>query len=178
MEVNEIISITAVGGITKSFETLKLVVPDNLIDYTWGRDHTFYEGDKRSKDVTGVFLDHIDFTQPFSESVRNNIIQAAKLSDIPIIDYGVYAVTQGPRLETAAEIEKLKRDGADIVGMTAMPEAALARELGIPYGKLSMVVNAAAGIHQSELTMEEIMNNLKITSEEVLKVLLNYSKTC
>jgi len=174
LKVSEIVSITAVGGISENCQILKLVVPDNLIDYTWGREHTFYEGDKRSMEMMNSFLDHIDFTQPFNGSVRKKIISASKIADIPIVKDGVYAVTQGPRLETAAEIEKLKIDGADIVGMTAMPEAALARELGIPYANLSMVVNLAAGMGSVDFSLEEIIKNLEIVGQDALKVILNY----
>lgn len=138
--VDAIIALATVGGIT--VPAYSLVVPHQLIDYTYGRAQSF-EG------LEGMFQ-HIDFTVPFDGNLRQQIIQAAVKSHQAIITEGVYAVTNGPRLETAAEIQKLKQDGADIVGMTVMPEAALARELSIPYAVISPVVNYAAGIAASE----------------------------
>jgi purine nucleoside phosphorylase len=113
-------------------------VPAQIVDYTWGRAHTIYDG----KDDD---FDHVDFTQPFSEPLRAAMLSAADSAGIDCYDGGVYAATQGPRLETAAEVDRLERDGADFVGMTGMPEASLARELGADYACLSLVVNLAAG---------------------------------
>lgn len=140
--VTNIIAVGAVGGIRHDMRPGVIAVPDDLIDYTWGRKHTFFEG--RDKPVV-----HIDFTCPYSHELRSQLIQAAQLADIPIVPQGVYACTQGPRLESAAEINRLERDGADMVGMTAVPEAALARELGIPYVLLAVVANCAAGRGES-----------------------------
>ncbi len=134
----EIVSVATVGGIASHAAPGALLVPQQIVDYTWGRAATFFEG-------PGAPVKHIDFTEPYSAPVRERLLGAARACGEPAHDGGVYAVTQGPRLETAAEIERLARDGADIVGMTAMPEAALARELDLPYGSLAVVANYAAG---------------------------------
>ncbi|MFN0301700.1 MAG: S-methyl-5'-thioinosine phosphorylase [Burkholderiales bacterium] len=133
-----IVSVASVGGIRIDFGPGVLVVPHQLIDYTWGRASTFFEGPDQP-------VTHIDFTHPYSETVRKALLQAAADCGERVFDSGVYAATQGPRLETAAEINRLERDGADLVGMTAMPEASLARELGLEYGAIAVVVNYAAG---------------------------------
>jgi 5'-methylthioadenosine phosphorylase len=134
----EIVSVATVGGIAAHAAPGALLVPHQIIDYTWGRKSTLFEG-------PGVPVKHIDFTEPYSAPVRERLLRAARECGEPVHDGGVYAVTQGPRLESAAEIERLARDGADMVGMTAMPEAALARELDLPYGSLAVVANYAAG---------------------------------
>jgi len=134
-----VIGVAAVGGITSAMTPGQVVVPDQIIDYTWGRTQTFYDDDRRGA------LDHVDFTYPYSRSVRQALVEGAHYAGISVEDYGVHGVTQGPRLETAAEINRLANDGCDIVGMTGMPEAGLARELGIAYGCLGIVVNGAAG---------------------------------
>lgn len=136
--VNKILAIGSVGGIRPDMQPGVLVLPDNLLDYTWGRKHTFFEGPDRP-------IKRVDLSLPYDQTLRQNLQNAANLAGLPIITDGIYAVTQGPRLETAGEIVRLERDGADIVGMTGMPEAALARELDLPYANLSLVVNRAAG---------------------------------
>ncbi|MBL8434983.1 MAG: S-methyl-5'-thioinosine phosphorylase [Zoogloea sp.] len=133
-----IISVASVGGIRADLCPGTLVVPDQIIDYTWGRKSSFHEG-------TDEPVVHIDFTEPYDAAVRGRILAAAAAAGEKIFDGAVYAATQGPRLETAAEINRLERDGADVVGMTGMPEAALARELGIPYAAINVVANYAAG---------------------------------
>ena len=133
-----IVSVASVGGIRIDYGPGVLVVPHQLIDYTWGRSSTFFEGPDQP-------VTHIDFTHPYSESVRQALLQAAADCRERVFNTGVYAATQGPRLETAAEINRLERDGADLVGMTAMPEASLARELGLEYAAIAVVVNYAAG---------------------------------
>ncbi|MDB6062847.1 MAG: 5-methylthioadenosine phosphorylase [Verrucomicrobiaceae bacterium] len=135
---SKIIAINTVGGIGADASVGALVIPEQIIDYTYGREHTF-------SDCADVPLLHVDFTSPFSAPLRHALITAAAAIGIPTIDQGVYGATQGPRLESAAEINRLQRDGCDIVGMTAMPEAALARELNIEYASLCLVVNLAAG---------------------------------
>lgn len=130
-----VIAVATVGGIAGEFEPGNIALPDQILDYTWGRAATFF-------DDTAT---HIDFTQPYDRALRLRLLRAAQRAGVALHDGGVYAVTQGPRLETAAEIRRLQRDGADLVGMTGMPEAALARELGLPYATLALVVNAAAG---------------------------------
>lgn len=137
-----IVSVASVGGIRADLAPGKLIVPEQIIDYTWGRKHTYFEG--TDKPVT-----HIDFTQPFSAWLREMILSSDQALEDPVLDGGVYACTQGPRLETAAEIRRLESDGADMVGMTGMPEACLARELGVPYAMLAVVANWAAGKNDS-----------------------------
>ncbi len=136
--VREIVAVAAVGGIRREFGPGILVVPDQLIDYTWGRRSTFFEG-------PGARVTHVDFTQPYAPGLRARILAAARGCGEAVADGGVYATTQGPRLETAAEITRLERDGADLVGMTGMPEAALAREAEIDYAAIAVVANHAAG---------------------------------
>ena len=136
--VKDIISIATVGGIRREFGPGALVVPDQIIDYTWGRVATLFEG-------PGAKVTHIDFTEPYSAALRKSILAAAKACGEAIADGGCYGATQGPRLETAAEIARMERDGADLVGMTAMPEAALAREAGLAYAAIAVVANHAAG---------------------------------
>jgi 5'-methylthioadenosine phosphorylase len=128
-----------------------LLVPDQIIDYTWGRRSTFFEG-------AGAPVTHIDFTEPYTQSLRQRILAAARACGEKVVDGGTYAATQGPRLESAAEINRLERDGADIVGMTGMPEAALARELGLEYAAIAVSANYAAGRGESEhaVPMERI----------------------
>jgi 5'-methylthioadenosine phosphorylase len=127
-----------VGGIRREFGPGSLVLPDQIIDYTWGRRSTFFEG-------AGTAVTHIDFTAPYTAALRARIAKAAKACGETVVEGGVYAATQGPRLETAAEIDRLERDGADLVGMTGMPEAALAREAGVEYAAIAVVANHAAG---------------------------------
>jgi len=136
--VTEIVSIATVGGIRRDFGPGALVIPDQIIDCTWGRASTFFEG-------PGAKVTHIDFTEPYSAPLRARILGAAAACGEPVADGGVYATTQGPRLETAAEVTRLERDGADLIGMTAMPEAALAREAGLEYAAIAVVANYAAG---------------------------------
>ncbi|MCP3907906.1 MAG: S-methyl-5'-thioinosine phosphorylase [Oceanicoccus sp.] len=147
--VSQILAVNAVGGITPSMAAGALVCPDQLIDYTYDRQHTLYDGadDK---------LEHIDFSYPFSQRLRTALSNAAAHCSLPLLDKAVYGVTQGPRLETAAEINRMDRDGCDIVGMTAMPEAALARELELDYASLCLVVNPAAGRSDTLITMDDI----------------------
>jgi len=136
--VERVVSIASVGGIRADLVPGMLLVPHQILDYTNGRASTFFEG--AEAEVT-----HIDFTEPYTESERQRILQAAAACGEAIVDGGVYATTQGPRLETAAEITRLERDGADVVGMTGMPEAALARELELAYAAIGVVANYAAG---------------------------------
>jgi 5'-deoxy-5'-methylthioadenosine phosphorylase len=141
--VKGIIAIGAVGGIRHDMTPGAIVLPDDVIDYTWGREHTFFEG--LDKPVV-----HVDFTHPYCPDLRARLLASARDEQVPVVDGGVYACTQGPRLESAAEINRLERDGADLVGMTGMPEAALARELELPYAMLTVVANYAAGRGDSE----------------------------
>ncbi len=136
--VDSIVSVASVGGIRNDIWPGTLVLPHQIIDYTWGRASTYFEG-------PGQPVNHIDFTEPYSVQLRKRILQAAKACGEQMLDGGVYAATQGPRLETAAEITRLERDGAHIVGMTGMPEAALAREVSLDYAAIAVVANYAAG---------------------------------
>jgi 5'-methylthioadenosine phosphorylase len=140
---DEVVSVASVGGIRNDIWPGALLLPHQVIDYTWGRASTFFEG-------PGAPVNHIDFTEPFSRSLRERLLKAAAACGERVTDGGVYATTQGPRLETAAEINRLERDGADIVGMTGMPEAALAREIGLEYATIAVVANYAAGRGDSE----------------------------
>ena len=137
-----VFAVTTVGGIREDFGPGALVVPDQIIDYTHGRQHTFFEGPESS---IGSAVSHIDFTWPYAVGLRQRILDAARRVGATVHDGGVYGATQGPRLESAAEIRRMEQDGCDLVGMTGMPEAALARELGLDYACLSVVVNHAAG---------------------------------
>jgi len=136
--VTDVIAVCTVGGIAPELGAGTVAVPDQIIDYTWGRPSTFFEGAEQP-------VTHVDFTHPYTESLRQEAMAAAREVDLPLVDGGTYAAVQGPRLETKAEIDRLERDGATMVGMTGMPEAALARELGLGYAALAVVVNPAAG---------------------------------
>ncbi len=138
-KVEGIVAIASVGGIAADMVPGALAVPHQIIDYTWGRKCTYFEGGDDAP------VTHIDFTHPYSEALRRKILSAVAAAGQTARADGVYAATQGPRLETAAEIDKLERDGADVVGMTGMPEAALARELGVDYAAIAVVANFAAG---------------------------------
>ena len=135
---DSIIALNTVGVLSDVGDSGQIAVPDQLLDYTSGREHTIYDG-RRGE------VEHIDFTEPFSADLRTGLLGAAAKAGIDCYDGGVYATTQGPRLETAAEVDRLERDGADFVGMTAMPEAAIAREVGLDYACIAMIVNRAAG---------------------------------
>jgi 5'-methylthioinosine phosphorylase len=138
VEPDWVLGLNAVGGIHRDARPGQLVIPDQIIDYSWGREHTFEE--HRNRPVT-----HVDFTVPFCAPLRDRLLRLARTVGINLMDRGCYGVTQGPRLETAAEIDRLERDGCDVVGMTAMPEAGLARELELNYAICAVVVNYAAG---------------------------------
>ncbi len=133
-----VVSVASVGGIRSDMAPGVLVVPHQIVDYTWGREMTFQSGGD------GPVV-HVDFTDPYDEEVRRRLLEVARRIGEAVVDGAVYATTQGPRLETAAEINRLQGDGADIVGMTGMPEAGLARELELPYAALCVVANWAAG---------------------------------
>nr|WP_298414271.1 S-methyl-5'-thioinosine phosphorylase [uncultured Halomonas sp.] len=160
---SRIVGINAVGGIDPTLRPGALVVPDQLIDYTLGRESTYFDGRFRP-------LKHIDFSWPYDDALRNTLIMAGEQAAEVIEDGGVYGCTQGPRLETAAEIARMARDDCRLVGMTGMPEAVLARELSIPYACLALVVNPAAGVVESEITMAEIEAALENGIERVKRV--------
>jgi 5'-methylthioinosine phosphorylase len=146
-QVSDVIAVATVGGIDAQLAPGTVAVPDQIIDYTWGRAATFFEGE-------GGVVTHVDFTQPYHEASRARLLGAARKAGVAVRAGGTYAATQGPRLETAAEISKLARDGAHMVGMTGMPEAVLARELNLRYAALAVVVNAAAGTGESRMAID------------------------
>ena len=147
--VDGIVSVASVGGIRKDLRPGMLLLPDQIIDYTWGRGSTFFEG-------ADAPVTHIDFTEPYSASVRDRIREAARLCGERLVEGGVYAASQGPRLETAAEINRMERDGADVVGMTGMPEAVLARELGLDYAAIAANYAAGRGDSARGISMTQI----------------------
>lgn len=151
----EIVAIAAVGGIGAAMAPGHLAVPEQIIDYSYGREHTFFADDLEH-------VTHIDFTEPYTPALRQRILLAAKTAGLTVADHGTYGCTQGPRLETIAEIKRMQQDGCDLVGMTGMPEAALARELNMAYANVSVVANWAAGIVDGEITMAEIEKNLLV----------------
>lgn len=151
--VEQIIAVAAVGGITKAMQPAHIAIPDQIIDYSYGREHTFFAD-------TNYPLTHIDFSYPYHPKLREQLIAAAAKANVSITATGTYGCTQGPRLETPAEIKRMAQDGCDLVGMTAMPEAALAKELGMEYAAISVVANWAAGVTAGEITMAEIEHNL------------------
>lgn len=163
LDVAGIIAVNAVGGIASCSYPGRLVVPDQLIDYSWGRAHSF------SLDETDE-LRHIEFAEPFSANLRQALLTAARQADLDVYDGGCIAVSQGPRLETAAEIKRFKRDGCDLVGMTTMPEAALAREAGLDYASLCVSANWSAGLAEP-VTMQAIESTLAKAMLEVRELL-------
>jgi 5'-methylthioinosine phosphorylase len=165
--VEQIIAVAAVGGITGEMAPAHIAIPDQIIDYSYGRKHTFFEDET---------VTHIDFTYPYHQKLRSRLISAAAQANIKISPLGTYGCTQGPRLETAAEIRRMERDGCDLVGMTGMPEAALAKELDMDYAAISVVANWAAGKSGGEITMEEIERHLHkgmANTAELLKVFVD-----
>jgi 5'-methylthioinosine phosphorylase len=156
-----IVGVYAVGGFRHDMRPCVVSVPDQIIDYTSGRLSSF-------SDVEGSKVVHIDFSEPYSGALRKAILAAASRASIDVVGDGCYGATQGPRLETRAEIARLRRDGCDLVGMTGMPEAALARELSIEYACLALVANWAAGCgDEDEISLEEIFRNLDTATAKV-----------
>jgi 5'-methylthioinosine phosphorylase len=168
--VREVIAINAVGGISPDMAPGRLVIPDQIIDYTWGREHTVDEGGEDP-------LMHIDFTEPYDRTLRLSLIEQAEAAGIAHAPRAVYGATQGPRLETAAEIRRMARDGCDVVGMTGMPEAALARELGLAYAAICLVVNPAAGIGDQPLSLAMMSEILEREVSVVRRLLLQLLET-
>lgn len=164
--VGDVIAISTVGGISDGMISGALVVPDQIIDYTHGRESSFFDG-------TGRPLKHIDFTLPFCGKLRQRLLRAGTACKEDLRDGATYGATQGPRLETAAEINRMERDGAHIVGMTGMPEAVLARELGINYAMLAVVVNPAAGrgSNSEGVSIDEIHKVADAAMRKVCRVL-------
>ncbi|MDQ1061889.1 S-methyl-5'-thioinosine phosphorylase [Stenotrophomonas sp. SORGH_AS_0282] len=153
-----VLALNTVGGITEQFGPRVLACPDQLIDYTWGRISTLSE-------EPGTEVLHVDFGHPYTPMLRSKVLAAAKVTGVRLQDGGCYGATQGPRLETNAEIARMRRDGCDLVGMTGMPEAGLARELGLDYACLAIVANWAAGCGDGdEITMAEVLANVDAAS--------------
>jgi 5'-methylthioadenosine phosphorylase len=169
LKVEGIVSVATVGGIRADLGPGALALPDQVIDYTHSRKATFFEGSD-----TPVI--HVDFTIPYSTPLRAALLAAAARCGEPLIDGGVYACTQGPRLETAAEIERIARDGGDMVGMTGMPEAVLAREAGVAYATLGVVVNHAAGRGTSKeaILLEELEGVLNVSVTRAVRILVAF----
>ena len=161
-----VLSIATVGSIRTDLRPGALLLPDQILDYTWGRRSTFFEGE-------GAKVTHIDFTEPYSAVMRKRIAAAAAACGEKVVDGGVYATTQGPRLESAAEIDRLERDGADVVGMTGMPETALARELGLEYAAIVVIINPAAGRGESKhaISLDRMQVVLEQAMQRVRKII-------
>jgi 5'-methylthioadenosine phosphorylase len=173
LQVEGVFALASVGGIREDLGPGTLVVPDQIIDYTHSRNSTFFEG-------SGTPVTHVDFTLPYSAKLRSRLLRAAMEIGESLIDGAVYACTQGPRLETAAEIDRLQRDGADLVGMTGMPEAVLARELELEYASLAVVVNHAAGRgasrHRIEMSeLEEVLGETMVRAVRIMESSLRVS---
>ncbi|MEK9720989.1 MAG: S-methyl-5'-thioinosine phosphorylase [Quisquiliibacterium sp.] len=165
-EVDAVVSVATVGGIAEGLRPGTLVLPDQIIDYTSGRASTYFEG-------AGQPVSHIDFTWPYDSALRSVLASVAAELGQTLIAHGTYGCAQGPRLETAAEIRRMERDGCDLVGMTGMPEAALARELSLPYATLAVVVNHAAGKGESvqKISHDAIGATLQGTMMRVCEIL-------
>lgn len=163
---SSVLALNTVGGIGERFGPRVLACPDQLIDYTWGRVSTLWEPDAQGESVDGPL--HVDFGDPYTPAMRARVLLAARTAEAEVVDGGCYGATQGPRLETRAEVQRLQRDGCDLVGMTGMPEAALARELGLEYACLAMVANWAAGCGDDrEITMAEVLGNVDFASRRL-----------
>ncbi|EDN71608.1 Purine phosphorylase, family 2 [Beggiatoa sp. SS] len=162
--IKTVIAVAAVGGIHPEMRPKDLVIPHQMIDYTYSREQTFFADEFNH-------VTHIDFTQPYCDELREQLLKAAESFDFKVHSQGVYGATQGPRLETAAEINRMEREGCDIVGMTGMPEAALARELELCYATCAVVANPAAGRGSAQITMTEIEATLKQGIENVRQLL-------
>ena len=167
--VKHIVAVNAVGSISPSMPPGSMVIPDQVIDYTYGREHTRYDD--------GINLDHIDFTVPFCPDISTKLLLAFRRQKLPVINGGVYGCTQGPRLETAAEVERMRRDGCDLIGMTLMPEASLAREFGIDYASVCLVANWCAGVSSDEaLSIDAIMETIHNNVNQLKKGLSEFLK--
>lgn len=172
LSITDIIAINVVGGISECMSPETLVLPDQLIDYTHGREQSYYdERIEQSCDEIKQFEQHIDFSYPYSPKLRKSLQQQLSSASINFQSKATYGCTQGPRLETVAEIKRLKQDGCDIVGMTGMPEASLAKELGINYVSICVVANWAAGTHPATLSYEEVALTIKRSMTKVESLL-------
>jgi len=166
LEVTHIVGLAAVGGIAADCEPGTLIIPDQILDYTYGREMTFF-------DQVGTVA-HAEFSDPYDQGMRNVFIKNADKQSVDIVASGTYAATQGPRFETRAEIKRLQNDGATIVGMTAMPEAILAREKSMAYMTIASSVNYAAGIKEGVISHDEIHQAYTLASNKLFTVLPNF----
>lgn len=164
LNVERIISVSAVGGITK--KPNEIIITSDFIDFS-KRTITYYDGPK---------VVHIDLTQPFCPILRECLIKSAKNLNIEVNEFGVYAQMEGPRLETPSEIKMLRILGCDVVGMTMVSEAILSRELEICYASINVVTNYAAGIKEEKLTTIEVIENMSKNLENIKKIILNSIK--
>ena len=169
-KVAGVVSVASVGGIRADMRPGAIAIPHQIIDYTWGRKNTFFDGGEQP-------VTHIDFTEPYSARLRGRILSAARTCGEAVVGDAVYAACQGPRLETAAEIDRLERDGADVVGMTGMPEAALAREAGLEYATIAVIANFAAGrgdsLHGVRLEeIEQVLQQALVRVRRVIETLV------
>lgn len=162
--IHRVIAVAAVGGIADQLKASDLVLLDQIVDYTYGRAHTFFDGEH--KKVT-----HVDFTYPYCVELRQKLVEAASRAKIAVAERGTYGATQGPRFETAAEIRRMERDGCDVVGMTGMPEAALAREADLRYATIAVVANRAAGKEENLISLKEIEAHLEKGMAKVRRLL-------
>lgn len=170
LNVERIISVSAAGGIKKGLKPGDIVIADKIVDMTRNRKNTFYDGKEgRNRLVPRVV--HIDFTEPYCPEMRKILLKAGKSVRVPLKNSGTYVAVEGPRLETASEIKAFGILGADVVGMTGMPEAALARELEICYSAIVLVANFAAGIKKKKLTVAEVMEAMKASMEKIKSLL-------
>jgi 5'-methylthioinosine phosphorylase len=169
--VDTIVAVASVGGIAASYAPGDLILPAQIIDYTSDRASTFFDGGDQK-------VVHVDFTHPYTPGLRQRCLDASRIAGVPLRDGGVYGAVSGPRLETAAEIDRMERDGATMVGMTGMPEASLARELGIGYAAIAVVVNHAAGRGESSemvamtrivAVLDEAMDKVKMLIDQVVQ---------
>lgn len=163
----KVLALNTVGGITDRFGPRVLACPDQLIDYTWGRISTLCE-------EPGSEVLHVDFGEPYTASLRRQVVDAAARAGVALVEEGCYGATQGPRLETKAEIARMRRDGCDLVGMTGMPEAGLARELGLDYACLAIVANwaAGAGTNPDEvITLQDVLDNVAVAMNDAARLL-------
>lgn len=161
---DHVLAVSAVGGVCEPYGPATLAVPDQLIDYTWGRNHTYCDSEH-------IELEHVDFTRPYEGPLRQALLKAARDASIDVVDGGCIGVFQGPRLESSAEVEKARRDGCHMAGMTSLPEAALARELGLDYAGLAVVSNWGAGVTGAPLSEDDIAATLREPMQRVRALL-------
>ncbi|MDE0308255.1 MAG: S-methyl-5'-thioinosine phosphorylase [Acidiferrobacterales bacterium] len=164
LKVNTIVAIATCGGIRPSLGPGSILIPDQLIDYTWGRESTFLDGSEGQ-------IGHLEMTHPYCSQLRDALIRAAKHVNVAVVNGGVYGITQGPRFETPAEIDRMDKDGADVVGMTGMPEAALAAEKSICYATVNLIVNPAAGRADSAIGISQIEQACELGYERLNRLL-------